>query len=60
MAGYVCPFCLSSTDGPYDPDEGCKKCEELEDQSFEQATSLYWEEFFDTEVTDLLDIEDLM
>ncbi|HEC65105.1 hypothetical protein LCGC14_3013040 [marine sediment metagenome] len=60
MVGYVCPFCLSPTDGPYNPDEGCIRCDEFEDKAFEQATSQYWEEFFDTETTDMLDIEDLL
>lgn len=59
MAGYICPYCLNDTDGPARSD-GCDKCDELENRAFEQAHSDYWEEFFDTETTDLLDIEDLL
>ena len=59
MAGYICPYCLSDSDGPVGS-EGCSKCDELEDKAFEQVQSDYWEELFETEVTDILDIEDLL
>ena len=59
MAGYICPYCLNDSDGPVGP-EGCAKCDELEDKAFEQVQSGYWEELFETETTDILDVEDLL
>ncbi len=57
MPGYICPYCLSDSDGPVGPD-GCVKCDELEDKAFEQASSDYWEDenFND----DLLDFNDFL
>jgi hypothetical protein len=60
MPGYICPYCLSDSDGPVGPD-GCNKCDDYEDQAFEQAQSDFWEDTNDFGLDDdLLDLEDFV